>query len=180
MIQINQHPQSQQLCLTPETQAGKYRHPLGCLSGMGCTASHAQPPLWTPSLGRLFAKSSSRARCLPSTTPATPDGHSSQLPACPFPRGCCRPHSLSLPPHLGQVFLTPALPLGFGVQTPPSFRSQGSKFNLLMQKSPGYISSNVFHFPLHRSPHGPATFSVIKLFHTFHLFGAVCQRPFKL
>lgn len=75
---------------------------------------------------------------------------------------------------LGQVFLSPALPLGFGVQIPPFFRDQVRRQQVQPShiKSPGYISSNVFHFPSHRSPHGPEQFSVTKLFHTFHLFAS--------
>lgn len=79
---------------------------------------------------------------------------------------------------LGQVLLSPAPPLSFGVQIPPFFRVHASKFNPLLQKNPAYISSNVFHFPLRRRPWSPNPFSAIKLFHTFHLLVSSLPKTF--
>lgn len=70
--------------------------------------------------------------------------------------------------------------LALGCKYPPFSGAVpgGREFNPFLQKHPGCISSNVFHFPLHCRPRSPEQFSAVKLFHAFHLFASSLPKTF--
>lgn len=84
-------------------------------------------PLHSQVWGVSLQNAHPRARRLPSTVPATQDGHLGRLHACLSPGRCCKTHRghHHVP---GKVLLAPAQPLGFGVHIPPPiFRSRARR-----------------------------------------------------